>query len=139
MKDHSVSVDQARYATYIVAKYLDSVTVKESTKFYKTALTYDMIFTKVDTSTSGDQVEKLTREFNIHYRAWIGSFIYLWSTRVDLIFAVHKLSTFSENSSKVHSEVLVHLLRYIKENTTLGLKYYAHTKWCTGIWPIETS
>ena len=32
MKDHSISVDQARYATSIVAKYLDTVTVKASTK-----------------------------------------------------------------------------------------------------------
>ena len=28
MKDHSISVDQARYATSIVAKYLDTTTVK---------------------------------------------------------------------------------------------------------------
>ena len=27
MKDHSISVDQARYATSIVAKYLDTATV----------------------------------------------------------------------------------------------------------------
>ena len=69
MKDHSISVDQARYATSIVAKYLDTATVKASTKFYKTTLPSDMIFTKYDTSTSDEQVEKLTREFNIHYRA----------------------------------------------------------------------
>ena len=46
MKDHSISVDQARYATSIVAKYLDIATVKVSTKFYKTTLPSDMIFTK---------------------------------------------------------------------------------------------
>ena len=31
LKDHSISVDQARYATSIVAKYLDTATVKVST------------------------------------------------------------------------------------------------------------
>ena len=46
MRDHSISVDQARYATSIVAKYLDTVTVKASTNFYKTTLPADMIFTK---------------------------------------------------------------------------------------------
>ena len=46
LKDHSISVDQARYATSIVAKYLDTSTVKVSNKFYKTTLPYDMIFTK---------------------------------------------------------------------------------------------
>ena len=61
MKDHSISVDQARYATSIVAKYLNTATVKVSTKFYKTTLPADMIFTKEDVSTSDDQIENLTR------------------------------------------------------------------------------
>ena len=61
LKDHSISVDQARYATSIVAKYLDTATVKESKTFYKTTLLDDMIFTKEDFSTSDEQVEKLNR------------------------------------------------------------------------------
>ena len=81
MRDHSIFVDQARYATSIVEKRLDTATVKASTKVYKTTLTSDMIFTKADISTSDEQVEKLTREFNINYRACIGSLIYLLSTR----------------------------------------------------------
>ena len=52
MKDNSISVDQARYATSIVEKYLDNTTVKASTKFYKTTLPADMIFTNGDVSTS---------------------------------------------------------------------------------------
>ena len=46
MKDRSISVDQARYANYVVAEYLDTATVKVSTKFYKTTLPADMIFIK---------------------------------------------------------------------------------------------
>ena len=84
-----------------------------------------MIFTKADASTSDDKVEKLTREFNIHYRACIGSSIYLLSTRVNLSFAVHKLSKLSYNPGKVHFEGLVHLLGCIRDNKALGLKYYA--------------
>ena len=122
LRDHSISVDQARYATSIVAKYLDTATVKVSTKFYNTTLPADMIFTKEDVSTSDEQVEKFTREFNIHYRACIGSLIYILSTRVDLSSAVHKLAKFSENTGKVHFEALIHLLRYIRDNKTLGLK-----------------
>ena len=57
MKDHPISVDQARCATSIVAKYLDTATVKASTKFYKTAFPSDMIFTKADTSTSDEKVK----------------------------------------------------------------------------------
>ena len=48
LKDHSISVDQARYDTSIVAKYLDTATVKVINKFYKTTLPADMIFTKED-------------------------------------------------------------------------------------------
>ena len=33
MKDNSISTDQAIYATSIVAKYLDTATVKVSTRF----------------------------------------------------------------------------------------------------------
>ena len=102
LKDHSISVDQYIYATSIVAKYLDTATVKTSTNFYKTTFSSDIILTKDDVSTSDDQVDKLTREFNIHYRAYIGSLIYIFSTRVDLSFAVHKLAKFSSNHVKVY-------------------------------------
>ena len=51
---------------------MDTSTVKLSNKFYKTTLPYDMIFTKEDVSTSDEQVEKFTREYNIPYRACIG-------------------------------------------------------------------
>ena len=44
---------------------------------------------------------------------------------MDLSFAVHKLAKFSANPGKIHFEVLIHLLRYIRYNKTLGLKYYA--------------
>ena len=43
---------------------------------------------------------------------------------MDLSFAVHKLTKFSANHGKVHFEGLVHLLRYIRDNKTLVLKYY---------------
>ena len=52
MKGRSIFVDQARYATFIVAKYLDTATVNASTKFYNTTFPPDMILTKYDTSTS---------------------------------------------------------------------------------------
>ena len=104
-------MDQDRYATSIVAKYLDTTTVKASTKFYKTTFPDDTIFTKENVSTSDEQVEKLTRKYNIHYRACIGSLIYLFSTRLNLSFAVNKLAKFSANPGKVNFEGLINLLR----------------------------
>ena len=71
-------MNHARYATSIVAKQLDSSTSKASKNFYNTTLPSDMIFTKSDASTSDEQVDKLTIELKIHYRDFIGSFIYLF-------------------------------------------------------------
>ena len=65
MKDHSISVDHARYNTSIVAKYLDTATFKARTKFYDTTLSSDIMCTKNDSSTNDEQVERMTREFNI--------------------------------------------------------------------------
>ena len=107
LKDHSISVDQARYSTSIVERYLDTATVQVSTKFYITTLPADTIFTKEDVSTSDEQVDNLTTEFNIHFRSCIGSLIYLFSTRVDLSFAVQKLAKFSANPGKLHFEGLI--------------------------------
>ena len=88
-----------------------------------------MIFTKYDVPTSDDQVKKLTREINIHYRDCIGSLVYLLYTRVDLSFSAQKLEKFSSNPGKIHYEGLVYLLRYIRDNKTLGLNYYADMKY----------
>ena len=38
---------------------------------------------------------------------------------------MQKLEKFSANPGKVHFEGLVHLLRYIRDDKTLGIKYYA--------------
>ena len=47
-------MDQYRYATSAVAKYLDTVTIKENPKFHKTTFPHDIIFTKEDHSTSNE-------------------------------------------------------------------------------------
>ena len=65
MGDHSISIDQARYDTSVVTKYLDTTTFKTSTKFYKTNFPYDMIFTKADAYNSYEKVDNFTRELNI--------------------------------------------------------------------------
>ena len=41
-----------------------------------------------------------------------------------LEFSLHKLANVSENPGKVQFEGLINLLRYIRDNNTLGLKYY---------------
>ena len=84
-----------------------------------------MISPKEYASTSDEQVEELTREKSIQYKACARLIINILSTRVDLYFSVQKLELFLSNHSKVHFEVLVHLLVYIKDTENLGLEYYA--------------
>ena len=60
IKDHFISVYQARYATSIVDKYLDTDTVKTSTKFYNTTFPYTMIVNKDGVSTSDYKVDNFT-------------------------------------------------------------------------------
>ena len=110
MKDYSISVDTDRYATSILAKYLDTTTVKTITKLYKTNLPSVMILTKADASTSDEQFKKLTREFNIYYIDYIGSLVYFLSTSLNLSFELHKLANFSSNPGKVNFEGLIYLL-----------------------------
>ena len=62
LKYHSILVDQACYDTSVVAKYLDTATIKDNSKFHKTTLPHDIIFTKADASTSCEKVEVLSIE-----------------------------------------------------------------------------
>ena len=66
------------------------------------------------------KVELLSIEYSIRYISCVGSLAYLLSTRVDSIYAVHKLEKFSSNTDKLHFECLVHLLVYIRGNKNLG-------------------
>ena len=52
LKDHYISVDQDRYAIYVVEKYLDTATIKENSWIRNTALPHDIIFTKEYASVS---------------------------------------------------------------------------------------
>ena len=52
---------QAIYPTSVVANYLDTVTMKENSKFHKATLPHDMIFTKEYSSISDEQVAVLSR------------------------------------------------------------------------------
>ena len=70
--EHYISVDQLRYATSVVAKYLDTDTIQENSKFHKTTLPHDIALTKDDASTSDEKVDVLYRYYNINYRYCMG-------------------------------------------------------------------
>ena len=104
LKENSTSVDKAKYATYVDANYIHTYTIKENSKFHKTNLPHYIIFFKEDASTSDEQVEVMSREYNINYRDSVGSLIFILCTRVDLYFALHNLEKLSSNPGEVNSE-----------------------------------
>ena len=71
-KYHYISLDQDRYVTSTVIKYLGTATTIENSKFNDTTLPHDMIFTKEDGSTSDEHVEVLSGEYKIHHRNFVG-------------------------------------------------------------------
>ena len=52
LKDYIIPVDQSRYTTSVLTKYLDTDTIKWGSKVHKATLPHDMICTKEDASTS---------------------------------------------------------------------------------------
>ena len=92
MKDHSISVHQARYSSSILANYLENSTFNTSKKFYKTNFPSAMIFNKGFAYTSCEIVKKFTREFNIQYRTCSGSLIYLLYKKNGFKFVSTQLS-----------------------------------------------
>ena len=51
--------------------------------------------------------------------------IYLFIYKTRFLFIIQKLAKFSSNIGKGSFEGLIHLLRYIRDNKNLGLRYYA--------------
>jgi hypothetical protein len=45
--------------------------------------------------------------------------------RTDIIHAVNKVAKFSYHAGKLHFEALLHALRYLRDNSHLGIKFYS--------------
>ncbi len=55
-----------------------------------------------------------------------GALLYLSYTRLDIIYAVKKFAKYTRCLGVVHMEALLHLLRYLRDNMCLGLKFSSH-------------
>jgi len=47
-------------------------------------------------------------------------------TRTDIIYAVNKLAKFTRKPGKLHFEAIVHLLRYLRDNSLYGVRFYSN-------------
>ena len=107
INDHSISVDQDRYATSIVYKYMDTATFKTSTKFYKTTLpSYDLFQPK-------------TSSFSTRALIWVHSkTVYYFSQPI--------FSLFSYLKDALHNLVI-----------ELCSASFVFQKYCTGIYQLH--
>jgi len=55
------------------------------------------------------------------YRRLVGRLIYLTITRPDIMYSVYMLSRFMHVPHKLHIEVVLHVLRYLKGAPVQGL------------------
>jgi hypothetical protein len=128
LKNYDIKLDKSQYCRAIVQKYLDTAGCAKNTRQHDTPLPSGFIPTSNDCGTTDAEFAELTTTFNIDFVSCIGSLIYLSMTRTDIIFAVNKLAKYMRKPGKVHFEALIHLLRYLRDNSSYGICFYSIIK-----------
>jgi len=126
LKNFDIEIDQSRYYKAIVKKYLESAGCAKNVRQHDTPLPSGFVPTTDDCSSTDQESNKLATSFNIDFASCIGSLIYLSMTRTDIIYAVNKLAKYTRKPGKVHFEALLHLLRYLRDNSLYGVRFYSN-------------
>jgi len=126
LSNYDIELDQTRYCKAIIKKYLESAGTKRDAAFNPTPLPLDFTPTADDCSVDEAAVHKLESEYNVEYASCIGSLIYLSMTRCDTVYAINKLAKYSKKPGRKHFEAMFHLLRYLRDHSLLGIKFYSN-------------
>ena len=124
-KSHNITIDQNRYVQSILRRFLDTAGVPETHRKVQTPLPFDFKSTKEDQAKTEEESKDIQRSYNIDFAACVGCLIYLSYTRFDILYAVNKLAKFTRKPGKPHMNAIIHVLRYLRDNPTLGIKYYS--------------
>jgi hypothetical protein len=122
----NISIDQSRYCLSVVKRYLDTAGCPKVNRTHSSPLPAEFVPSADDCSPSQEAVKALEEQYNIAYDSCVGALIYLAQTRPDIAFPVNKLAKFSRSPGTKHFEAILHLLRYLRDNTYLGLRYYSN-------------
>jgi hypothetical protein len=125
LANYDIELDQSRYCAAIVKKYLDAAGAPKVDRVHNTLLPLDFVPTSDDCSASKEAAKLLEQEYNIDFASCVGSLIYLGMTRCDIVYATNKLAKFTRLPGRVHFGVLLHLLRYLRDNALLGIHFYS--------------
>jgi len=125
LANYDIELDQSRYCASIVKKYLDAAGAPKEDRIHSTPLPLDFVATSDDYSANEEVARLLEKEYNVDFASCVGSLIYLGMTRCDIVYAVNKLAKFTRLPGRVHFDVLLHLLRYLRDNAMLGIRFYS--------------
>jgi hypothetical protein len=127
LANFDIELDQSRYCAAIVKKYLDVAGAPKVDRVHSTPLPLEFIPTSDDCSKDETAANILESEYNLDFASCIGSLIYLGMTRCDIVHAVNKLAKYTRTPGKNHFEALLHVLRYLRDNALLGIKFYSES------------
>nr|GFB60536.1 uncharacterized mitochondrial protein AtMg00810-like [Tanacetum cinerariifolium] len=108
-----IFIIQSKYASEIVKKYGMHTTNSIDTPMVKKS--------KLDEDLQGKLVDATL------YHGMIGSFMYLTSSRPDLIYAVFLCAQCQEKPTKKHLQAVKRIFRYLKGTINMGLWYLKDT------------
>ena len=124
-KNFDITIDQNRYVQSILRRFLDTARVPETQRHFFTPLPADFKASRKDLAPTEEESKEIQRQYNIDYPACVGCLIYLSYTRTDILYAVNKLAKFNRQPGRFHMDSIVHLLRYIRDSPSFGIKYYS--------------
>jgi hypothetical protein len=125
LANYDIELDQSRYCAAIVKKYLDVAGAPKVDRIHTTPLPLDFVPTSDNCSKNEEDAKLLELKYNVDFASCVGSLIYLRMTRCDIVYAVNKLAKFTRLPGRVHFDVLLHLLRYLRDNALLGIRFYS--------------
>ncbi len=125
LSNFDIELDQSRYCLSVVKKYLETAGCAKNNRPHPTPLPLDFIPTSDDCSVDEITAELLKTEYNIDFASCVGSLIYLEMTHVDISYAVIKMAKYTRKPGRKHFDTIIHLLRYLRDNSHPGLRYHS--------------
>jgi len=125
LANFDIELDQSRYCAPVVKKYLEIAGAPKVIRAHNTPFALDFIPTTDNCSKDKDTANELEDQYNIDFASCVGSFIYLGMTHCDIVYVVNKLAKFTRKPGVKHFEALLHVLRYLRDNMLLGIKFYS--------------
>ncbi len=78
-----------------------------------------------DCSKDEEAAKTLQEEYGIDFASCVGALLYLSYTRPDITYTVVKFAKNTRHPGVAHMEALLYLLRYLRDDMYLGLKFYS--------------